>query len=48
LVAALLALVAAGAALMIRDSDAAASLPTSFGKLEVTEASEVMSVVGGN
>jgi EmrB/QacA subfamily drug resistance transporter len=48
LVAALLALVAAGAALMIRDSDAAASLPTSFGKLEATEASEVMSVVGGN
>jgi EmrB/QacA subfamily drug resistance transporter len=48
LVAALLALVAAGAAFMIRDSDAAASLPTSFGKLEVTEASEVMSVVGGN
>ena len=48
LVAALLALTAAGAALMIRDSDAAASLPMHFGKLETTDASEVLSVVGGD
>ena len=48
LAAALFALIAAGAALMIRDSDAAASLPTHFGKLETTEATEVLSVVGGD